>query len=264
MTWRSSASQRLPVLLVITFRPEFSRPGPASRTSARWRSTGSAGARAPPWSSGWSGARPLPAEVAAQIVAKTDGVPLFVEELTKTVLESGLLADAGDRYELTGPLPPLAIPATLHDSLMARLDRLAPVKEVAQIGAAIGREFSYALLAAVADRPRRSCSAALDQLVASELVFRRGTPPEATYSFKHALVQDAAYGTLLKSTRQQLHARIAQALEERFPETAETQPELLAHHCTRGRPGEAGDRLLAQGRAAGDRRARPWPRRSPI
>ena len=160
------------------------------------------------------GAKALPAEVSAQIVAKTDGVPLFVEELTKTVLESGLLADAGDRYELSGPLPPLAIPATLHDSLLARLDRLAPVKEVAQIGAAIGREFSHALLAAVADRPEAELRAALDQLVASELVFRRGTPPEATYSFKHALVQDAAYGTLLKSRRQQLHARIAKVLEE--------------------------------------------------
>ena len=150
-------------------------------------------------------------------MAKTDGVPLFVEELTKTVLESGLLTDAGDRYELAGPLPPLAIPSTLHDSLLARLDRLAPVKEVAQIGAAIGREFSHELLAAVADRPEAELQAALDQLVASELVFRRGAPPEATYSFKHALVQDAAYGSLLKSRRQQLHARIAQVLEERLP-----------------------------------------------
>jgi predicted ATPase len=159
-------------------------------------------------------------------------VPLFLEELTKAVLESGLLKDAGDHYELAGPLPPLAIPATLHDSLLARLDRLAPIKEIAQIGAALGREFSHALLAAIADRPEAELQGALDQLVASELVFRRGTPPEATYSFKHALVQDAAYGTLLKSRRQQLHARIAKVLDEQFPETAETQPELLAHHFT--------------------------------
>ena len=165
-------------------------------------------------------------------MAKTDGVPLFVEELTKTVLESGLLKDAGDHYELTGPLPPLAIPSTLHNSLLARLDRLAPVKEIAQIGAALGREFSHALLAAVADRPEAELHAALDQLVSSELVFRRGVPPEATYTFKHALVQDAAYGTLLKSQRQHLHARIAKVLEEQFPETAQAQPELLAHHCT--------------------------------
>jgi predicted ATPase len=177
------------------------------------------------------GDKALPAEVAAQIVAKTDGVPLFVEELTKAVLESGLLKDTGERYELAGPLPPLAIPATLHDSLLARLDRLAPVKEVAQIGAAIGREFSYALLAAVANQPETQLHAAIDQLVSSELVFRRGTPPDATYSFKHALVQDTAYGTLLKSRRQHLHARIAQVLEEQFPEMADNEPELLAHHC---------------------------------
>ena len=159
-------------------------------------------------------------------MARTDGVPLFVEELTKTVLESGLLADAGDRYELSGPLPPLAIPTTLHDSLMARLDRLAPVKEVAQIGAVIGREFSHELLAAVAPLSEDELGDALDQLVASELVFRRGSAPEATYSFKHALVQDAAYQSLLKTKRQQLHARIAQVLEGTFPETAETEPEI--------------------------------------
>jgi predicted ATPase len=178
------------------------------------------------------GGKALPVEVSAQIVAKTDGVPLFVEELTKAVLESGLLEDQGDRYELAGPLPPLAIPSTLHDSLLARLDRLGPVKEVAQTAACIGRDFSHGLLAAVADRPEAELQVALDQLLESELIFRRGIPPEATYSFKHVLVQDVAYGTLLKSRRQQLHARIARALEERFPETADTKPELLAHHCT--------------------------------
>jgi predicted ATPase len=136
-------------------------------------------------------AKSLPAQVLAQIVGRTDGVPLFVEELTKTVLESGLLVTVDDHYELAGPLPPVGIPATLRESLMARLDRWVPVKEVAQIGAAIGREFSYALLAAVADRPEPELQAALDQLVSSELVFRHGTPPEASYSFKHALVQDA-------------------------------------------------------------------------
>jgi predicted ATPase len=159
-------------------------------------------------------------------------VPLFVEELTKTVLESGLLKDAGDHYELSGPLPPLAIPSTLHDSLLARLDRLAPVKEFAQIGAAIGRKFSHALLAAVADRPDAELQDALDQLVASELVFRRGITSDATYAFKHVLVQGVAYGTLLKSRRRQLHARIAQVLEDHFPEQIEAQPELIAHHCT--------------------------------
>ena len=190
-------------------------------------------------------------------MARTDGVPLFVEELTKTVLESGLLADAGDRYELSGPLPPLAIPTTLHDSLMARLDRLAPVKEVAQIGAVIGREFSYELLAAVARPcPKTELRAALDQLVASELVFRRGAPPDATYSFKHALVQDAAYQSLLKSRRQQLHARIARVLEERFSEAADAQPELLAHHCTEaGLSEKAVEYWYQAGRLASERSA---------
>jgi predicted ATPase len=178
-----------------------------------------------------TGAKALPSEIVEQIVARTDGVPLFVEELTKTVLESGLLADAGDRFELSGPLPPLAIPTTLHDSLMARLDRLAAVKEVAQIGAVIGREFSHELLAAVSPLAADELAAAVDQLVGAELIFRRGVAPDATYSFKHALVQDAAYQSLLKSRRQQLHARIAQVLEEQLSEVAETRPELLAHHC---------------------------------
>jgi predicted ATPase len=133
---------------------------------------------------------------------------------------------------LAGPLPPLAIPATLHDSLIARLDRLAPVKEIAQISAAIGREFSHALLAAVADRTEAELAAAVDQLVASELVFRSRTSPEATYTFKHALVQDAAYGTLLKARRQHLHARIAKTLEQRFADMVDKQPEVLAHHST--------------------------------
>ena len=178
-------------------------------------------------------------------------MPLFVEELTRTLLESGLMIDAGDRYDLTGPLPPLAIPANLHDSLMARLDRLAPVKELAQIGAVIGREFSHELLAAVADRPQEQLESWLDQLVASELVFRRGSPPEAIYSFKHALVKDAAYQSLLKSRRQQLHARVAHVFEERFPAVVETQPELLAYHLTEaGLDARAADAWARAGRAA--------------
>jgi predicted ATPase/class 3 adenylate cyclase len=224
--------QRLPVLLLITYRPEFNPPWPAQphvSALALARLGRREGAAMVEWV---VRDKPLPAEVAAQIVAKTDGVPLFVEELTKTVLESGLLRDAGDHYELSGPLPPLAIPSTLHDSLLARLDRLALVKEVAQIGAALGREFSHALLASVADRPEAELQAVLDQLVAAELVYRRGAAPDVTYSFKHALVRDAAYGTLLKSRRQHLHARIAQVMEEQFPEIVETQPELLAQHYT--------------------------------
>jgi predicted ATPase/class 3 adenylate cyclase len=243
--------QRLPVLVLITFRPEFQPPwtGQAHVTTLAMNRLGRPqGAQ---MVVRVSGDKPLPAEVVEQIVARTDGVPLFVEELTKTVLESGLLADAGDRYELAGPLPPLAIPTTLHDSLMARLDRLAPVKEVAQTGAVIGRGFSHELLAAVADRPEAELRSALDQLVSSELVFRRGTPPDATYTFKHALVQDAAYQSLLKSRRLLLHSRIASALEDRFADTVEHHPELLAHHLTEaGLVKRATDFWLIAGRAA--------------
>ena len=179
-----------------------------------------------------TGGKALPLEVLEQIVAKTDGVPLFVEELTKTVLQSGLLAEQEDGYVLHGPLPPLAIPATLHDSLMARLDRLATVKDVAQLGATIGRTFAYELLHAVVPLDETTLQDGLRQLVEAEFVYQRGVPPQASYTFKHALIQDAAYQSLLRSTRQQYHQRLAQVLAEQFPETAEAQPELLAHHFT--------------------------------
>ena len=225
--------RQLPVLVLITFRPEFQPPwtGHAHVTALTLNRLGRRQGAAI-WSRASRATSRCRRRSSTQIVARTDGVPLFVEELTKTVLESGLLTDAGDHYELAGPLPPLAIPTTLHDSLMARLDRLAPVKEVAQIGAVIGREFGHELLAAVSPLLRAELDAALDQLVSSELVFRRGAPPEATYTFKHALVQDAAYQSLLKSKRQQLHARIAHVLEERFSETARPEPEVLAQHLT--------------------------------
>ena len=171
----------------------------------------------------------LPQDVIAEIVERTDGVPLFVEEMTKAVLEAGAehgRADAGSM-----PSTGLGVPATLHASLMSRLDRLGlAAKEISQVGAAIGREFSYELLAAVAARDEAETQAALARLVAAGLVFQRGTPPAAEYQFKHALVQDTAYGTLLRRTRHQLHARIAAALEERFPDRVEREPELLAHH----------------------------------
>jgi tetratricopeptide (TPR) repeat protein len=176
------------------------------------------------------GGKPLPGEVLNQIVSKTDGIPLFIEELTKTVLESGLLAERDGRYVLQGPLPPMAIPATLQDSLMARLERLSPVKEVAQVGAAIGREFSYGLVAAVAQIGGSELNDALAQLAKAELVFVRGEPPDSTYLFKHALVQDAAYASLLRTRRHHLHARIARALEERYPDVPTRRPELLARH----------------------------------
>lgn len=186
--------------------------------------------------------RLLPPGLADQIVAKADGVPLFVEELTKSVLESGLIEPAADGSRTGGPSAPAAIPATLHDSLMARLDRLGPVKEVAQISAAIGREIPYPLLATVVDRDDAGLHAALDRLVDAGLLFRRGMPPDAVYTFKHALVQDAAYASLVRVRRQRLHARIAAALAERFPHRAEDEPEVLARHfALAGDPGRAVD-----------------------
>jgi predicted ATPase len=181
-----------------------------------------------------AGGKTLPADVMRQVVAKTDGVPLFVEELTKMVLESGLVREREDRYELTGALPPLAIPSTLQDSLMARLDRLASVKEVAQVGAALGRSFSYDLLRTIASVEETTLNRSLTTLVDAEFLHLRGVPPHATYIFKHALIQDAAYQSMLISRRQQLHQRIAQLLVEKFSETAQMQPELVAHHYTEG------------------------------
>ena len=182
-----------------------------------------------------TGGKTLPQEVMQQIVSKTDGVPLFVEELTKTVVESGLVRGEGDRYvgaHGDAPIPPLAIPSTLQDTLMARLDRLAPVKELAQLGATLGRAFSYELLHAVSPLDEGSLQQGLRQLVEVELLHQRGLPPHATYLFKHALIQDTAYHSLLKSKRQHYHQQIAYVLAEQFPDIKGTQPELVAHHYT--------------------------------
>src|SRR6516165_4153985 len=224
--------RQLPVLALFTFRPEFEPPwvglpnvGTLTLDRLDRDDVENVVARV-------TGGRVLPAEVMKQIVVKTDGNPLFVEELTKTVLEAGILVEGAEGYRLDGPLPPLAIPETLQDSLMARLDRLAPVREIAQIGAAIGREFSYSLLRAVVGRDETALKHGLAQLEQAGLVFRRGEPEEAVYSFKHALVRDAAYESLLKSRRQQLHGKIARTLEERFADVVANQPEIVAHHFT--------------------------------
>ena len=241
----------LRILLIVTFRPEFTPPWTGrphvtslglNRLAPRQRAEMIAGV---------TGGKALPEEIAEQIIDRTDGVPLFVEELTKAVVESGILTDAGDRYTAAGPVTPLAIPASLQASLLARLDRLAPVREVAQIGAALGRQFSHELIGAVAPMPQPQLDDALAQLVSAELIYRRGTPPDAEYTFKHALVQDAAYSTLLRSRRQQLHARIAATLEDRFPDIVAAQPALLAHHCDGSGAGREGGRILARRRAAG-------------
>jgi predicted ATPase len=223
--------KQLPVLLVITFRPEFISPwsgkdyahGILLNRFERDQSVAMVARMIP--------GKRLPAEVLDQIVAKTDGVPLFMEELTKNVLESGLLREENGAYILASELTPLAIPSTLHDSLMARLDRLSPVKEIAQIGAAIGRAFSHELLEVVSPVKGETLDAVLHQLIDAELIYRRGKAPRARYVFKHALVQDAAYGSLLRSRRQHIHARIAVALERR--QTGEEYlPATIALHLT--------------------------------
>ena len=230
-------SPRLRAFFVITFRPEFVAPW-LDRAHVESLALSRFGRRhALAMIDRVAGGKAFPPEVLEQIVAKTDGVPLFVEELTKTVLESGLLREENGSYVLASALTQFAIPSTLQDSLMARLDRLAPVKEIAQIGATIGREFPYDLLEAVSPVRGAALQDALGQLMAAGLVFGHGAPPEATYAFKHALVQDTAYATLLKSRRQQLHERIAETLRDRFPERAENEPGIIAHHFTQaGQP----------------------------
>jgi len=220
------------ILALWTFRPDFSPPWTGRSHLTQVTLPRLPQRQAAEMTARVAHGKVLPPEMVEQVVAKTDGVPLFVEELTKMVLESGLLQEREERYELRGPLPPLAIPATLHDSLMARLDRLAAVKGLAQLGATLGREFSYELLHAVSPWDEETLQRGLQQLVEAEFLYQQGLPPHATYLFKHALIQDAAYQSLLRSTRQQYHQRIAQVLEARFPELCETQPELLAHHYT--------------------------------
>jgi class 3 adenylate cyclase/predicted ATPase len=243
-------SQGAAVLVLITFRPEFTPPWKGrthvtSLTLNRFsRSLVTAMVKKV------TGGKLLPDEVRDEIVERTDGVPLFVEELTKSILESGLVKEEPHRYVLTGPLAAVAIPATLHDSLMARLDRLGPVKEVAQCASVIGREFEYDLLTSVSTLSTVELHDALHQLVDAELVFRRGRSLQASYIFKHALVQDAAYESLLRSKRQRLHARVVAGLEDRFPERVEAEPELLAYHLTEA---DLTERAMAYWQKAGER-----------
>ncbi len=232
--------QNLPVLLVMTCRPGFTPPGGgfAHVTALTLNRLGRR--RVSSMIEQLTGGKELPPEIVEQILAKTDGIPLFVEELTKLVLETGLVRESAGRLVLAGALPPLAIPATLNASLMARLDRLSPVKDVAQIAATIGREFPYELLEVVADRPKDELRLALDHLVGSELIFRRGTPPHATYSFRHALLRDAAYEAMLKARRRELHARVATALASKAKGHIDSSFEVIAEHFSRaGRHGEA-------------------------
>jgi class 3 adenylate cyclase/tetratricopeptide (TPR) repeat protein len=232
-------AQHMRVLLVISARPEFTPPWPVYShvtTVSLARLSRREGTRL---ITEVTQGRALPDEVINQILVRTDGVPLFIEELTKTVLESGLLRKREYDYVVDGPLAPVAIPTTLHASLMARLDRMPSVRHAAQVGAALGRQFPHELLQAAAEMPERQLNDALEQLVRAELLFRRGAPPNAQYTFKHALVQDVAYTGLLRADRQQLHARIARAYETHFPEIVRAQPELVAHHFTEAGLSEA-------------------------
>ncbi|MCK5364257.1 MAG: adenylate cyclase, partial [Gammaproteobacteria bacterium] len=192
----------------------------------------------------------VPSEVIEHIVGKADGVPLYVEELTKTILQSDYLREEAERYTLAGSLSEVAIPASLQDSLMARLDRLPSLREVAQMGAVLGREFAYEMLRGVTGLEAPQLQSGLEQLVADELLYQRGRLPRSKYIFKHALIQDAAYQSLLKRTRQRCHQRVAELLEEQFHETVETHPELVAHHYTEA---GAAERAVPYWRSAGER-----------
>jgi len=222
----------VPMLHVLTYRPEFSPPWPQRSHITPIVLHRLEGPQVEALMTRRARDKTLPAEVVQHIVAKTDGVPLYVEELMKMLLASPLLREEADQYVLTGPLRTVAIPDTLQDALMARLDQLQTAKEVAQLGAVLGREFAYELLHAIAPQDDNTLQEGLAELVAAELLYQRGRPPRARYMFKHALIQDTAYASLLKSTRQQVHQQIAQVLEARFPALVETQRELVAHHYT--------------------------------
>jgi predicted ATPase len=244
------------MLHVLTFRPEFVPPWPTRSHLTPITLNRLERPQVEALIAHLAGGKALPTEVVAHIVAKTDGVPLYVEELTKMLLASDLLRAEAEHYMLTGPLSTMAIPETLQDSLMARLDQLATAKEVAQLGAVLGREFAYDMLRAVSSQDEATVQDRLTRLVEAELLYQRGRPPRAQYMFKHALIQDAAYASLLRSTRQQVHQQVAQLLEARFPEIVETQPELVAQHYTAAGCAEQAVRYWQQaGQQASDRSA---------
>jgi class 3 adenylate cyclase len=220
----------VPFLIVLTFRPEFTPPWPVRSHVRPLTLSRLERPQIEVMATRLAGGKALPVEVVEHIVQKTDGVPLFVEEMTKAVLGSGVLRADGDRYTLTGPLSEISIPASLHESLMARLDRLPTLREVAQLGAVLGRDFAYEMLRAITalDEPR--LRDVLGRLVEAELLYQRGRPPRSRYIFKHALIQDAAYQSLLRRTRQQYHRQVAELLESSFADTVEASPELVAHH----------------------------------
>ena len=240
----------VPILNVLTFRPDFAPPWPQRSHITPLTLNRLERPEVETLVGQHAGGKTLPEEVVEHIVDKTDGVPLYVEELTKAILEADFLHETAAGYELAGPLSDLAIPATLQDSLMARLDRLPSIREVAQLGAVLGREFAYEMVQAIASIEETTLQEGLAQLVDAELLYQRGRPPRAKYIFKHALVQDAAYQSLLRRTRQYYHRQVAELLERQFAEIVEAQPELVAHHLT-----EAGmaEPAIAYWQQAGER-----------
>jgi TOMM system kinase/cyclase fusion protein len=249
---QSSASR---LLLLLTARPEFAVPWRSHSHLATINLPRLPQRRVESMIQALTGGKPLPREILAQLVEKTDGVPLFIEELTRTVLESGQLHDTGERYALGSPLLEFTIPSTLRDSLSARLDRLGPAKITAQLAAVVGREFDREMLAAISPADEAAFEEDLQRLVESDLIYRK-TPTGATYAFKHSLIHEAAYDSLLKQTRRQAHQRIAELLTERSPQIVEAQPELVAHHhACAGQPAQAAPLYLAAGRRALARQA---------
>jgi predicted ATPase len=252
LEWLSLLLDQVPTArlgLVMTARPDFQVPWSARAHLTQLTLGRLSRPQVQQMVERMAGGKALPAEVVHQVITKADGVPLFVEELTKMVLESGVVTERDGQYALTGSLSSLAIPATLHDSLMARLDRLGPAKQVVQLGATLGREFAYEVLQAVAPLEEATLQQGLAQLVEAELLYQRGLPPRAQYTFKHALIQEAAYQSLLTSTRRQYHQQITEVLAARFPGTVQTQPELLAYHAVQAQEWE---RAVRYWRAAGD------------
>ena len=238
-----------PILNVLIFRPEFQPPWPQRSHMTPLTLNRLERPEVEALITLQAGGKALPEEVVEHIVGKTDGVPLFVEELTKTILEADFLRERNGCYELARQLSEVTIPATLQDSLMVRLDRLPSIREVAQLGAVLGREFTYEMVQAIVSIEETTLQECLAQLVHAELLYQRGRPPRAKYIFKHALVQDAAYQSLLKRTRQYYHRQVAELIESRFPETVPAQPELVAHHYTEAGAHEPAARSwLAAGR----------------
>jgi class 3 adenylate cyclase/predicted ATPase len=223
------------VLLIMTCRPEFLIPWPAGEKLSVLSLGRLSSEQTRAVTLGAVGGKSLPPDILNEIASRTEGVPLFIEELTSMIIEAGLVEDLGDHYRSTGTLTPLAIPQSLHDSLMARLDHMARVKDVAQLAATLGREFSYVLIRAVSPLSETDLQESLNQLTQHGIIYPVGSRPNLRYAFKHALIQEAAYQSLLRSTRQTFHRNTVAVLEANFPDIVENEPELMAHHY-----GEAG------------------------